>query len=66
MRPAPVILATPEIEPALLHHLYEAPPPGQRLLYGNLFPDYTELRPGVELRGYAQQSLLADTADPRN
>jgi uncharacterized protein (TIGR03663 family) len=59
MRPAPVILATPDVEPALLHRLYEVPPPGQRPLYGNLFPEYTELRPGVELRGYAEQSLLA-------
>jgi len=57
MRPAPVILASPDMEPALIHHLYEVLPPGQRPLYVNLFADYTELRPGVELRGYVQQSL---------
>ena len=53
---APVILATPDMEPALLHHLYEVLPPGQRPLYVSLFDD-VELRPGVPLRGYVQQSL---------
>jgi hypothetical protein len=57
--PAPVILATPDVEPALLHHLYEVLPPGQRPLYVSLFPDYTELRPGFELRGYVQQGFAA-------
>jgi hypothetical protein len=57
MRPAPVILATPDVEPALLHHLYEVQPPGQRPLYVSLFADYIELRPGFELRGYVQHSL---------
>jgi hypothetical protein len=59
MRPAPVILATPDVEPALLHHLYEVMPPGQRPLYVPLFAGHTELRPGLELRGYVQQSLAA-------
>jgi predicted membrane-bound mannosyltransferase len=59
LRPAAIILATPEVEPALLHHLYEVMPPGQRPLYVPLFAGYTELRPGLELRGYVQQSLAA-------
>ena len=58
MRPAPVILATPDMEPALLHQLYEVLPPGQRPLYVDLFGKYTELRAGLELRGYVQQSVL--------
>jgi len=61
MRPAPVILISAEMEPALLHLLYEVLPPGQRPLYVNLFPKYAELRPGLELRCYVQQSVLAAT-----
>jgi predicted membrane-bound mannosyltransferase len=60
MRPAPVILATPDVEPALLHQLYEVLPPGQRPLYVDLFGRRTELRSGVELRGYVQQSALSE------
>jgi predicted membrane-bound mannosyltransferase len=58
MRPAPVILATPDVEPALLHQLYEVLPPGQRPLYVDLFGKYTQLRADLELRGYIQQSAL--------
>jgi len=54
---APVYLITPDMEPALTHRLYEVPPPGQRDLYMNLFDRPVELRPGVELRGYAQLSV---------
>ena len=54
---APVYLITPDMEPALTHRLYEVPPPGQRELYMNLFEGPVELRPGVELRGYAQLSV---------
>ena len=54
---APVILATPEMEPALLHRIYEVPPPGQREMYVNMFDRYVELRPRVEVRGYAAKSL---------
>jgi predicted membrane-bound mannosyltransferase len=57
MHPAPVILATPDVEPALVHHLYEVMPPGRRPLYVPLQQSYTELRPGMEIRGYVQQSL---------
>jgi hypothetical protein len=58
MQPAPVIIATPDLEPALIHQLYEVLPPGQRPLYVDLFGRYTELRPGFELRGYVQQSVM--------
>lgn len=54
---APVILATPDMEPALVRKLYEVRPPGQRELYMNVFDRPTELRPQVEIRGYALKSL---------
>jgi uncharacterized protein (TIGR03663 family) len=57
MRPAQVILATADVEPSLLRHLYEVMPPGQRPLYVPLFSDPVDLRPGMEVRGYVQQSL---------
>ena len=56
-RPADVILVTPEMEPALVHELYEVPPPGSRNLYRSIFDRYVELRPQVELRGYIRASL---------
>jgi len=56
-RPADVILMTPEMEPALIHELYEVPPPGSRELYRSIFDRYMELRPQVELRGYIRASL---------
>jgi hypothetical protein len=56
-RPADVILVTPEMEPALVHELYEVPPPGSRDLYRSIFDRYIELRPQVELRGYIRASL---------
>jgi uncharacterized protein (TIGR03663 family) len=56
-RPADVILVTPEMEPALVHELYEVPPPGSRNLYRSIFDRYMELRPQVELRGYIRASL---------
>ena len=54
---APVILITPDMEPALVRRLYEAPPPGQREMYVSIFDRYVELRPQVELRGYAAKWL---------
>jgi uncharacterized protein (TIGR03663 family) len=56
-RPADVIIVTPEMEPALIHELYEVPPPGSRDLYRSIFDRYMELRPQVELRGYIRASL---------
>lgn len=54
---APVILATPDMEDAVVHRLYELPPPGERELYVNVFDRVIELRPQVEIRGYAAKSL---------
>ena len=54
---APVILLTPEMEPALVRKLYELPPPGQRQLYVPLFERPVELRPQVEMRGYVAMNL---------
>lgn len=68
---APVILATPDMEPALAHKLYELPPPGERDLYMTMFGRRVDLRPQVELRGYAikwlwddYSRLEAETTDP--
>ena len=57
---APVILATPDMEAALARKLYELPPPGERPLYAPFLYPGTELRPGVELRGYS--SVTGDTS----
>ncbi len=54
---APLIIATPDMEPELLRKLYEVPPPGERELYMNAFDRPLELRPQVELRGYASKTL---------
>ncbi len=62
---APVIVATPDMEEALVRRLYDVPPPGERELYGTIFERPVELRPGVELRGYAARSLLEAEATSR-
>lgn len=54
---APVILATPDMEPALLYRIYEVPPPGHREMYVNMFDRSVMLRPRVEVRGYVAKSL---------
>ena len=54
--PAPVILVSPSLEPALAHLLYESRPPGRRELYMTIFDD-VQLRPGVELRGYVAKTV---------
>jgi uncharacterized protein (TIGR03663 family) len=53
----PVILLTPDMEPALARRLYELTPTGEREMYLSMFDRYTELRPQVELRGYVVKSL---------
>jgi uncharacterized protein (TIGR03663 family) len=63
--PAPIILVTPELEPALMHRLYLLPPPGARALYLNLLQGYFELRPGCEIRGYIRKELK-DAVDEHN
>jgi uncharacterized protein (TIGR03663 family) len=57
---APVIVATPDMEPALVRKLYDLPPPGERELYVSVFEQPVELRPGVELRVYAERTLWED------
>jgi hypothetical protein len=57
--PADVIVLTPDMEPALIHEIYEVPPPGKRELYRSLLDRYVELRPDLELRGYVRASLSA-------
>jgi len=54
---APIILIAPELESALIHKLYELPPPGKRDLYIPLFENYFELRPGAEIRGYVRKDV---------
>jgi hypothetical protein len=54
---APLILATPDLEGALVRKLYEWRPPGERELYVPIFDAAVELRPQVEVRGYAAKSL---------
>ena len=54
---APVIVVTPEMEPALARKLYDLPPPGERELHMSIFERPVELRPQVELRGYASKTL---------
>jgi hypothetical protein len=53
----PVIVLTPDMEPALVRRLYELPPPGERELYMSLYDRPVELRPQVELRGYVAMGL---------
>jgi hypothetical protein len=54
---APVVVVTPEMEPALVRRLYDLPEPGERELYVSVFERPVELRPGVELRAYASARL---------
>ncbi|NLP10314.1 TIGR03663 family protein [bacterium] len=54
---AELVVASPDQEQAVLHKVYETPPPGERNLYVPMFDDYMELRPGVELRGYVTSTL---------
>jgi hypothetical protein len=65
---APVIIVTPDMEAALVRKLYDLPPPGERELYVGIFEEPVELRPQVELRGYAAKTLWDDfrrlEADP--
>jgi len=57
---APVILVTPEMEGALTTKLYEWRRPGELELYVPIFDAPIELRPRVEVRGYAAKSLWDD------
>ena len=63
---APVIVVTPEMEPALVRKLYDLPPPGERELYMSIFEEPVELRPQVELRGYAARPCGTTSAASRS
>ena len=56
-RVGPLVLCSPANEDALARLLYEAPPPGERELFVNLFSRPVWLRPGVEVRGYVAASV---------
>jgi predicted membrane-bound mannosyltransferase len=57
LTPTPVILASPELESALMKRLYDSPPPGERFLYVPLFERRMDLRPGKEIRGYVRHDV---------
>jgi uncharacterized protein (TIGR03663 family) len=54
---ASVVIASPSVEKDLLKKWHEIPPPGMKSLYMPLFSKYTELRPGLELRGYVRKDI---------
>lgn len=54
---APVILVTPDMEPALARKLYDLAPPGERELYVSVFSRRVELRPQVEVRVWAAKAF---------
>jgi uncharacterized protein (TIGR03663 family) len=60
--PAPVILTTPDMERAVARRLYEWRRPGERELYVPIFDTPLELRPQIEVRGYAAKTLWDRTA----
>ncbi|MBN2417702.1 TIGR03663 family protein [bacterium] len=55
---APVIIAFPRFEGAVLKQVYELPPPGETHLYLPVFPEPVYLRPNVEIRGYVRKDLM--------
>jgi hypothetical protein len=54
---AEVIIASPDRQMDLREKLYNIPPTGQINLYVPVFDRYLELRPSIELRGYATKDL---------
>ena len=54
---APLIIASPSVEPDLGKKLYELPPQGERPLYMRLFDRDMELRPQIKLRGYVRKDV---------
>lgn len=57
---APLIIASPRVEGEVLRKLFELPEPGEKRLYVPLLPSYTELRPGLEIRGYVRRDLYRE------
>ncbi|KAF0151785.1 MAG: membrane-bound mannosyltransferase-like protein [Ignavibacteria bacterium] len=54
----PIILASPDLENALIENLYSLPPDGSVNLYVPLFDSTINLRPGKEIRGYIRKDYL--------
>lgn len=54
---APLIIASEEMEEALIKKLYKVPPPGERHLYIPLFKQTMYLRPGVPVKGYLRKDI---------
>jgi len=52
---APVIIASPDLESALIEKMYKIPAPGEKYLYVPLFKEKMELRPGIEIMGFIRQ-----------
>jgi uncharacterized protein (TIGR03663 family) len=59
--PAPVVIASAQLQGELINKLYDLSPPGKKNLYVPLFDKYLELRPQVELRGYVTKDLLDES-----
>lgn len=58
---APVILTTPDMNNTIRRKLYEWRRPGERELYVPILDTPVELRPQVEVRGYAAKTLWDET-----
>jgi uncharacterized protein (TIGR03663 family) len=56
--PTPVILISPEVEPALVEKLFKRPAAGPIPLYVSLFEKPLYVRPGKEIRGYVTLDLM--------
>ncbi|MBN2019311.1 MAG: TIGR03663 family protein [Sedimentisphaerales bacterium] len=65
-QPAPVVIASAELEDRLINRLYEISPAGEKNLYVPLFETYIELRPGVEIRGYITKDLSDKLLESNN
>ncbi len=65
MSPTPMVITVAtlqgkridRLESKVIGHLYNSSPPGQKHLYVPLFPDYLQIRPYVEVRGYVTKTL---------
>jgi hypothetical protein len=59
--PAPVVIASPQLESAIVTKLYNLSPPGRKNLYVSLFDAPVYLRPDVELLGFITKDLLDES-----
>ena len=60
LKPAPIIIISPDQEKDLIHFLYDLPPPGERSLYVPISKKTIMLRHGVELNVYIRSDLYAE------